>query len=341
MLYRDESNFRRLVDGARTIVVAGHKEPDEDSYGSSIAVYLSLRNAFVERHPVKSVHLVIDDLPELPSYIRELFPELLEDDMVVSRSEVEDILDSCDLFIGCDCHSVQRLFDEVSELASDRSGVRFWIDHHPLDGEEPSDPMIVNSLCSSASEVVMRTVESSDGLSLPPDAYMAVYLGIYGDTGGFSNMSADWDAIDAAARASSCMDAVPYEVSLACRKRTRDEMRAIESVYGEMETRSDGRLVYYVQRPTARHLEFSSSVNPVDVLTQLDTYEIAVSATRDDDGRYRVSLRSAGNYNVRRLAQRYGGGGHELASGFRGDWRDVTELIDLIGDMLEEDDEWA
>ena len=44
--------------------------------------------------------------------------------------------------------------------------------------------------------------------------------------------------------------------------------------------------------------------------------EVAVFLRELPDGRYRVSLRSKGGLNVAEVAERFGGGGHECASGF-------------------------
>jgi phosphoesterase RecJ-like protein len=43
--------------------------------------------------------------------------------------------------------------------------------------------------------------------------------------------------------------------------------------------------------------------------------EVAVFFRELPDGRFRVSLRSKGKVNVAKLAERFGGGGHECASG--------------------------
>jgi phosphoesterase RecJ-like protein len=43
--------------------------------------------------------------------------------------------------------------------------------------------------------------------------------------------------------------------------------------------------------------------------------EIAAFFREMPDGRYRVSLRSKGQLNVASIAERFGGGGHECASG--------------------------
>ena len=61
-------------------------------------------------------------------------------------------------------------------------------------------------------------------------------------------------------------------------------------------------------------------------------------------GEYRVSLRSKGNINVARVAEKFGGGGHRNAAGLRieGDWdtaeRNLVNALSKAIDELEEED---
>jgi bifunctional oligoribonuclease and PAP phosphatase NrnA len=54
----------------------------------------------------------------------------------------------------------------------------------------------------------------------------------------------------------------------------------------------------------------------VNYALSIGDVEVAAFFRELPGGRYRVSLRSKGKVNVARLAERFGGGGHECASGF-------------------------
>ena len=60
---------------------------------------------------------------------------------------------------------------------------------------------------------------------------------------------------------------------------------------------------------------------------------------------YRVSLRSKGDINVARVAEKFGGGGHRNASGLRivGDWNaKEQELVAAVREEVEASEEvWA
>ncbi len=57
-----------------------------------------------------------------------------------------------------------------------------------------------------------------------------------------------------------------------------------------------------------------------------------------DPGVYRTSLRSKGEVNVARVAEKFGGGGHRNAAGctLKGDWDEVErEIIGLLQDAVQ------
>jgi len=56
-----------------------------------------------------------------------------------------------------------------------------------------------------------------------------------------------------------------------------------------------------------------------------------------EPGVYRTSLRSKGDVNVARVAEKFGGGGHRNAAGctLKGDWDEVErEIIGLLQDAV-------
>ena len=55
--------------------------------------------------------------------------------------------------------------------------------------------------------------------------------------------------------------------------------------------------------------------NLIDECQRIQTVDVAVLFVELADGRFRCSLRSKGKVDVRKIAQKYGGGGHILASG--------------------------
>jgi phosphoesterase RecJ-like protein len=64
----------------------------------------------------------------------------------------------------------------------------------------------------------------------------------------------------------------------------------------------------------------------IDVLRRTTEAEVTAVLKEEVDGGVRVSLRSLGEVDVRRIAEAHGGGGHRFAAGFTSDL-DVDEVV--------------
>ena len=71
----------------------------------------------------------------------------------------------------------------------------------------------------------------------------------------------------------------------------------------------------------------------IDILRRAQEAEVTCVLKQEDDGTFRVSLRSLGDVDVRRVAEAHGGGGHRFAAGFTSDL-DVDTLIARISAAL-------
>ena len=71
----------------------------------------------------------------------------------------------------------------------------------------------------------------------------------------------------------------------------------------------------------------------IDILRRAQEAEVTCVLKQEDDGAFRVSLRSLGDVDVRRVAEAHGGGGHRFAAGFTSEL-DVDTLIARISAAL-------
>ena len=67
----------------------------------------------------------------------------------------------------------------------------------------------------------------------------------------------------------------------------------------------------------------------IDILRRTSEAEVTCVLKEEEDGTIRVSLRSLGAIDVRRVAEAHGGGGHRFAAGFTSDL-DIPTLIARI-----------
>jgi phosphoesterase RecJ-like protein len=93
-------------------------------------------------------------------------------------------------------------------------------------------------------------------------------------------------------------------------------MRLLGAALGNLHR--DGALAWmYVNREDMErtHALEEHCEGLVNYALAIEGVEVALFFRELSDGRYRVSLRSKGAVNVAKIAEKFGGGGHECASG--------------------------
>jgi phosphoesterase RecJ-like protein len=71
-----------------------------------------------------------------------------------------------------------------------------------------------------------------------------------------------------------------------------------------------------------------------EILRSIRGVEISVFLRENEEGRVKASMRAKSYYDVSRLAQRFGGGGHVRAAGFTAN-KPIGEVLSEIADILE------
>ena len=85
-----------------------------------------------------------------------------------------------------------------------------------------------------------------------------------------------------------------------------------------MELHFDGRLaIQHIMRSNfdKTGATGTDTENLIEECQRIDTVEAAALLVELSNGNFRTSLRSKGKIDVRKIAQKYGGGGHTMASG--------------------------
>ena len=321
-----ESIAHWMLSESESIIVSGHKDPDQDSYGSQLATYLILKNHF----PSKEVVLLVDD-SSIDIYDRyvDIYNVNNDENALYVSDECERFDTSYDLFLGVDCSSLSRL-PEFSEGIAKRAKNQFYFDHHEIQEDERRLNVLNDPSSASCTSLIFRYFNSRHYL-IPDEAYTPLYIGLLGDTGNFRNSNTNANSFKLARKFASKMKNSPSGISRLTFSRTAQEFSSIANVYNNYVIENDGNLVYYrYDNYDEIAKNFSSTNNPIDILTQLRDYDIAMTAIMTKIGKYRVSLRSSGMYRVDTYASSYGGGGHQLASGCLCNTYELDELINTL-----------
>lgn len=282
-------------------LVASHVSPEGDALGSTLALTAALRAL-----GKKTLAYNRDQVPE--------FFRFLPGWMEISGALPENPPDFTLVLVDCSKPARAAL-----------EGVRFAktlvIDHHEPDalkpGEAAADITWIVPSCPAAGLLVLDLLKALDA-GIGRDAAINLYAAIATDTGSFRYSNTTAEALEAAA-ALVRAGADPAEVSQNVYETwTEKRMRLLCMALQDLELR-DGAAIMSVSEEMFRTT--GTTAEDIDNFTgfprMLRDAKVAVLLSELGDGVIRASLRSKGGADVRLIAQKFGGGGHKNAAGFR------------------------
>ncbi len=300
-----ESSLRAAADairGAERITLACHVNPDGDALGSMLGLFHVLRAAGFD---------VLASFPT-PFVTAPHYRELPGLDALVPPEEVPS---EPDVMVTFDCGSLGRLGD--LEPAAKGARELVVIDHH-ISNDRYGTINVVDPDAAASSWVVLQLVDVL-GLDLNRDAAVCLYAALICDTGRFQYDTTTPAVFEMARRLAS------YEVPVERLSRTLFEehrfayLQLLGEALGRAELVREQRFVWtaVTQDMLTRHgVSMEEIEGLIDIVRRAAEAEVASVLKEEVDGTIRVSLRSLGAVDVRRIAEAHGGGGHRFAAGF-------------------------
>jgi phosphoesterase RecJ-like protein len=285
-------------------LVTSHINPDGDGLACMLACGRLLRMLG------KQVWLVADGFLS-PRYA--YLPEV--DTVVMYRDGLEAELPVANV-ITVDVPTLARL-ERVARLVP-RDATILKIDHHPSDDHFGRFNYVETDVSSTAELVYGLCV----GLGAPFDAALAtdIYTGIAFDTGRFRFSSTTSDALRIAgemvrsgANPQHIAEQLFYEYRPTTLSLLATTLQSLERFLG-------GRLAVlwldYGQLGQERYRDEDTD-GFVDYAVSMQGVEVALFLREHEPGQLRVSFRAKHDFDVRAVAEVFGGGGHRKAAGAR------------------------
>lgn len=307
------SQLDKLFEKSRKVALVVHTHPDGDALGSSLglALYLS------EKRSLEVAVLLPDTYPQNLSFMLGGVNVIIADKQ---HDEAKAYLNSCDLLLCLDMNS----FSRAAILEGCLSGVKstkVLIDHHMEPDLNSFDLTFSTNEISSTSELVywlireMSDVEAAH--DIPSAALHCLMVGMTTDTNNFSNsvFPSTFAMASELLAAGVDRDKILYHLY---KQNRENRYRALGFILSNVLKITDEGVAYIVLSK-----ECYDSFGLMDGETEgfvnipLEMSQVKMSLLlREDNGHYRVSIRSKEGYSARGLAKAYfNGGGHECASG--------------------------
>ncbi|MGB7972326.1 MAG: bifunctional oligoribonuclease/PAP phosphatase NrnA [Candidatus Deferrimicrobiaceae bacterium] len=288
----------RLFREKNRFLIACHENPEGDAIGSELAIALALRKMG------KTVTVLNSDpIPENLVFLPGVDTIVFEADG--STHEVAVVVD---------CGSPERTGRVRNELR--KCSVMVNIDHHATNDAQGDFCLIDPD--APATGILVHRILSALGLAVDHDIAMNLYVAILTDTGSFHYSNSTPEAFYVAG------DMVrigidPWEVAeKVYETQTAEKLGLLGRVLGSLELAAGGRVAAVTARKKDLR-EFSATKDHLEGFINyprsIAGVEVAVSFREEDEGEFRVSLRSKGRVDVSTIASALGGGGHRNAAG--------------------------
>jgi phosphoesterase RecJ-like protein len=284
----------RQIGQRQRFVLTSHARPDGDAVGSALACCQVLRA--MGKHADVVLH---DGVPRI-------YRSLPFADQVVQSNAVEG---SYEAAIILECDSIRRT---LLEGLDDRFLIS--IDHH-VSGRPFAHVNWIDPHAVATAEMVFRLAREAE-VKFSPEIATCLYTALMTDTGSFMFQGTNEhtfalarELVLAGADPAHCARAIYFAHSPAKMRLLGEALRNLNLV---------GHIGYIwvtlkqMERCGAKEEDCEGLVNYVLSIAGI---EAAACFRELHDGRYRVSLRSKGKVDVARVAESFGGGGHECASG--------------------------
>jgi phosphoesterase RecJ-like protein len=284
----------RQIEQREHFVLTSHARPDGDAVGSALACCQVLRA--MGKHADVVLH---DGVPRIYRSL-PFADQVLQTNTVRGNYEAAIILE---------CDSIHR-----TRLEGLENRFLISIDHHssgrPFAHVNWIDPQAV-----ATAEMVFRLAREA-GVKFSPEIATCLYTALMTDTGSFmfqgtndNTFALARELVLAGADPAHCARGIYFAHSQA-------KLRLLGEALRNLNLENHLGWIWVTQRQMelcgAKEEDCEGLVNYV---LSIGDVEVAAFFRELPDNRYRVSLRSKGKLNVARVAETFGGGGHECASG--------------------------
>jgi len=282
------------IEQRNQFLLTSHARPDGDAIGSALACRQILRAMGKEAEVV-----LRDGVPRV-------YRPLPFADKVVQADRVNGAYEAA---IILECDSIQR-----TRLEGLEERFLISIDHH-LSGRPFANVNWIDPTAVATAEMVYCLAREA-GVKISPEIATCLYTAVLTDTGSFMfegtnerTFTLARELVLAGANPAHCARNVYFGHSTA-------KMRLLGAALSTLHRA--GPLAWTSvsqEQMESCHAKEEDCEGLVNYMLSIHDVEVAAFFRELPDGRYRVSLRSKGGLNVAAVAERFGGGGHQCASG--------------------------
>ncbi|MDE1975268.1 MAG: bifunctional oligoribonuclease/PAP phosphatase NrnA [Patescibacteria group bacterium] len=311
------------IQRANSILLHCHPSPDPDSVGSALAMKFALEQMG------KKATVIRGDSPIPEGYA--LFPGI---DSIIQKNFGEVDLNSFDLFISVDAANREQI-TRYSELEFPLSIRTIVIDHHRTNPGYGAVNLVTSEYPATAQ--IIFYLFKIWSVKLDHDIATNLFIGIYTDTGGFKFEGTDSRTLQAAAELSALAKDFPKVISIMENSFTPQDISfqgvALDNTKSILNGAAGLSVVSYEQLKS-KNIEpkYVRAGSISSILNSVKNWLFVGAVLEAESGKVRISFRSkdANRFDVAKLAEAIGGGGHRAAAGAVVTGKSVAEVEGMV-----------
>ena len=329
----DIQRLEAFFAAARRVAIVVHTHPDGDALGSGTALL-----AYLRRCRGAEARLLLPDTP--PDNLAFLLPADGVVDAAAEREAAEAWIAQCDLLCILDMNGFYRTEGLEAALRACRAP-KVLIDHHLYPDEASFDLVFSVQDISSASELLYRILLALPGVGaaekLPLEVLTPLMAGMTTDTNNFANsvypstLQMASELLAAGVDRDALLDSLYHNYR-------ENRLRAMGAMLHErMVIIPEGVACTVLDRSFLERfgLQEGETDGFVNLPLGIDRVQMSIFL-REDDGHFRVSIRSRKGVSANRLATEvFHGGGHECAAGGKLFFPRDIATPDLAGEYIQ------
>lgn len=279
------------------ILIISHENPDGDAVGSSLGLYFGLKK------------LGKDVITVLPNKVPQIYSFLEGSENIKTDFNPEEI----EIAIVLDCSDIGRVESLKKKL--NKIPVKINIDHHPSNFSF-GDLNFIDPKSSSTSELILKLLKEMN-IEIERRIANPLYVGIMTDTGSFRFPNTSLETFKAATYLVEHGAQAAYLAKMVYNMKPLKALRILGRALEKLKKKD--HLIYSVLL-ISDFEEFSASEEDaegaVEFLNKSREAEVAVLLKERKKNYFKVSMRSKDSIDVKKIAMKFGGGGHINAAGF-------------------------
>ncbi|MTK11280.1 MAG: bifunctional oligoribonuclease/PAP phosphatase NrnA [Clostridiaceae bacterium] len=309
------------IKESNRIAITFHISPDGDSLGTSLALMQGLRKIGKEVYILSK-----EDIPKDFSFLP--CSEAVD-------GKCYEVVPGTECVIVLDCGDVKRINAHIN--FEDRNYTLINIDHH-MSNELYGDLNYVDTNASAMSEIIYQMLHIM-GVDIDQDMAKCLYTSLITDTGSFKYSGTTSVTHTIAG------DLINTGIDFSEIHRVIFDNKKFERIklYGKaidkMELIGSKICVMSLTKDMLLELGIDKNADTSDIITfgmQVDSVEVTVLIKETEVG-VKMSLRSKDTVDVRKIAEKFGGGGHIKAAGLSMENKTVEEAKAIIIKELEKE----